>query len=71
MKVTDLNEAEKIVANNPNLSWEGWDIIHLVQDDYAEYLHTGLMDKQSKKWYKKTIISCNADGWNIPDSVIL
>lgn len=71
MKVTDLDNAEKIVSNNPNLSWDGWDIVYVVQDDYAEFLHIGFFDHETKKWYKKFIFECRKDGWDIPDSVIL
>ena len=70
MKITSLDDAERIVENNSQLSWDGWNIIYLVQDDYAEFLHIGLFDKSSQKWYKRFIFECSQDGWNIPDSVI-
>lgn len=70
MKITNLHDAEKIVDNNANLSWDGWDIVYLVQDDYAEFLHIGFFDKQSQKWYKKFIFTCENYGWELPDSVI-
>lgn len=71
MKVTSLSEAESIVDNNPSLSWDGWNIQHIVQDDYAEFLHIGFFDHNTNKWYKKFIFECLEDGWDIPDSVIL
>lgn len=71
MKVTDLADAEKIVNNNPNLKWDGWDIVYVIQDDYAEFLHIGFFDKSSEKWYKKFIFECDQGGWDIPDTVIL
>ena len=71
MKIKSLSEAEKVVGNNPNLSWDGWDVVYLVQDDYAEFLHIGFFDKESGKWCKRLIFSCGPDGWDIPDSVIL
>lgn len=70
MKITSLDDAEKIVENNPQLSWDGWNIVYLVQDDYAEFLHIGLFDKSSQKWYKKFVFECSQDGWDILDSVI-
>jgi hypothetical protein len=69
MIVTSLSEAERIVENNPNLSWEGWNIHYIVQDDYAEFLHIGFFDQTNQKWYKKFVFTCEADGWDIPDSV--
>lgn len=70
MKITSLDDAERIVENNPELSWDGWNIVYLVQDDYAEFLHIGLFDKSSQKWYKKFVFECSQDGWDILDSVI-
>lgn len=70
MKVTSLSEAEQIVDSNPLLSWDGWDILYVVQDDYAEFLHIGFFDQESKKWYKRFVFECLEDGWDIPDSVI-
>jgi hypothetical protein len=71
MRIKSLSEAEIIVENNPSLSWDGWDVIYVVQDDYAEFLHIGFFDKESGKWYKKFIFSCDSEGWDIPDSVII
>ena len=71
MKITSLNDAETIVNNNPDLSWDGWNIVYIQQDDYAEFLHIGFFDKSSQKWYKKFVFECLEDGWDIPDSVIL
>ena len=31
MLVSDLNDAEDIVSKNPNLSWDGWNIVYLLQ----------------------------------------
>jgi hypothetical protein len=71
MKITELSEAERIVSNNPDLSWDGWNIQYIIQDDYAEFLHIGFFDPFSQKWYKRFIFECLEDGWDIPDSVIL
>jgi hypothetical protein len=70
MIVTSLSEAERIVEESPHLSWDGWDIQYLVQDDYAEFLHIGFFDQTTQKWYKRFIFACEPDGWNIPDSVL-
>lgn len=70
MKIASLDEAERIVNSNPSLSWDGWNIVHTVEDDYAEFLHVGVFDKSSEKWYKRTVFTCDKDGWLLPDSVI-
>lgn len=70
MKITDIDEMEKIVAKNPNLSWDGWDVVHHVQDDYAEYNMFGSFNKNLGKWFKTVRYSCDEGGWDIPNSVI-
>lgn len=67
MLVSDLNDAEDIVSKNPNLSWDGWNIVCLLQDDYAEFLSIGWFDTSTKSWYKKTIYPCTEDGWHLPE----
>lgn len=68
--LSDLADAEIIVNNNPNLSWDGWNIIHLAQDDYAEFLPEGVFNNETLQWYKKTVYPCTETGWEIPESVI-
>lgn len=70
MIVSNQNDAEEIVSKNSSLSWDGWDIIHLVKDDYAEYLHVGFFDKSTMQWYRKTIYQCIDQGWDLPESVM-
>lgn len=67
MIVSSLNDAEDIVSKNPNLSWDGWSIVYLLQDDYAEFLSIGWFDASTKSWYKKTIYHCTEDGWHLPE----
>jgi hypothetical protein len=70
MLITDLNKMEQIVSSNPSLTWSGWDVIQLTQDDYAEYLSVGVFNRETSKWYKKTVFPCTEDGWDIPESVM-
>ena len=70
MIIKTIDQADEIVNNNLNLSWDGWDIIYMVQDDYAEYLSIGIFDKKDGKWYKRIVFSYGESGWEIPDSVI-
>jgi len=69
MIIQTMNEAEKFVKDHPNFSWDGWDIVYLIQDDYAEYLSVGVYNKEENKWYKKSRYPYD-NGWNIPDPVI-
>lgn len=70
MIIKTIDQAEELVKNNSNLSWDGWNIIYRVQDDYAEYLSVGVFNKSDGKWYKKIVFSYGDTGWDIPDSVI-
>lgn len=70
MIIKTIDEASEIVDSNNSLSWDGWNIIHLRQDDYAEYLSIGVFNKSDGKWYRKTVFSYDEDGWNIPDELI-
>lgn len=70
MIISDQNDAEEIVNKNPNLSWDGWNIVHLIQDDYAEFLPIGFFNKSTKQWYRKKIYPCTEQGWDLPESVM-
>ena len=70
MIIKTIEEAESFVASNKDFSWDGWDIIYKVQDDYAEYLADGVFDRSTKKWYRVSRYSYKDCGWNIPNSVI-
>jgi hypothetical protein len=68
MKITNLESAEKIVFNNKNFSWNGWDIV------YKKEIEDGYTDNKAvmidNKWYNQKIFKLNDDGWNIPDGLI-
>jgi hypothetical protein len=69
MIIATIDEAEEFVNNHQNFTWDGWDIVYMVQDDYAEYLAAGIFNKEEKKWYRRIIYAYDG-GWNIPNSVI-
>lgn len=69
MIIRTLEDAESFVKDHSSFYWDGWDIVHVVQDDYAEYLASGFFDKESGKWYNRSIYRYSDSGWNIPDSV--
>ena len=70
MKISDMQEMDEIVKASKSLSWDGWDVVHIVQDDSAEFLPTGTFDKLTLQWYKKTVFTCTEEGWEIPESVM-
>jgi hypothetical protein len=70
MIVNSIEDMNEIIIKNPHLVWEGWDVAHVVQDDYAEYLSIGFFDKKTSKWYKKTVYKIDDFGWDIPESVV-
>lgn len=70
MLISNLNEAENIVSKSPKLSWDGWNIIYCVQDDYAEYLSIGSFNPLTRLWYRKTTYPCTHKGWNLPKLLV-
>lgn len=68
MILKTLDEAETFVQNTKGFEWEGWNIIKLVQDDYAEFLPIGSFNRNDGKWYRKSVYLYNNDCWEIPDS---
>lgn len=70
MIIQTMGDAEQFVSNNPNFTWDGWDIVYTVQDDYAEYLPVGIYNREENKWYRRSIYAYGDNGWNIPDSVL-
>lgn len=68
MILKTIDEAESFVNSNESFSWDGWNIVKLIQDDYAEYLSIGSFNKNNGKWYRKIVFECSDYGWQIPDS---
>lgn len=64
----DLSFLEEIVKLNPELSWEGWDIVRLLEDQNA-YMSTNGVFKNGK-WYFKEVYKLKEDGWDIPKKII-
>jgi hypothetical protein len=67
MVIKDLKQAEKIVENNKSLSWKGWDIVYLTEDE------NGFFNKDGKfvdnKWHIHKTYSYK-NGWNLPDNLV-
>lgn len=71
MIIQNLDDAEVIVSNTRNLSWEGWNIVHKVQDDSAEYDVHGVYDRRVEKWFRRISYPyINGTGWDIPNSLL-
>ena len=64
MLVQDLKVMEKIVANNRELKWEGWDVLELKKTNIARTDVNGV--RINNQWFIKTAFVPNRMGWEIP-----
>ena len=68
MLIQSLEKMETIVENNKFLSWDGWTVLELRKSDMA------WMKPNAKfindEWYTANRFDANADGWNIPASLV-
>jgi hypothetical protein len=68
MKITKLDQMEKIVAKDKALSWDGWDVVHSYVSDKGR---TSKFGKYSDgKWYLFRKFVVGSDGWEIPDRFV-
>lgn len=65
MIVNSLNKMEKIVANNSNLSWVGWDVVDYKKTDIARTAINGV--RVNGEWFLRKIYPVTREGWNIPN----
>ena len=68
MKINSLEKAESLVSNNSKLSWNGWDIEYLYQDDNAFMKTSGVF--KDDRWHIKEIFRCVNGQWDIPDNIV-
>lgn len=68
MTISDLEVMDKIVAANDKLSWDGWDVRHLIYDEAAYYRTDGV--RVNGKWYREKRYSPNEKGYTIPDRLV-
>lgn len=71
MLISDIDKMDSIISNSSNLIWDGWDVVHIVRDSNAEYHSDGYYDRYSNTWNKRSVYSCGANGWEIPDAVLV
>jgi len=66
MLVVSLDQMEKIVDSNSQLSWEGWDVVR-------HFGNSSFTDKsacfKNGKWTKRTVYPLTEKGWDIPNSI--
>jgi len=65
MIIKSLNTMEKIVAQNKNLMWNGWDVVDLKESEMARTSVTGIRIKD--KWYLHKVYKPGKNGWDIPN----
>ena len=65
MIVKSLSKMEKIVANNSNLSWVGWDVVDRKRSEAGRTAVNGV--RVNGVWYVQRIYSVNRNGWDIPN----
>jgi hypothetical protein len=66
--IRSLEQMEKIVSNNKNLSWYGWNVVELKQSNTAMFKKDGAFI--DGKWYIKKVYECNENGWRIPSRYV-
>lgn len=68
MLVTNLQKMEEIVVNNPNLHWEGWDVVMYKKNDSAQFNVNGSF--RNGEWYNKFVYPITESGWSIPEKLV-
>jgi hypothetical protein len=66
--IKDLETMEKIVANNSNLSWDGWNVVELIPSNSAMFKTDGAF--VNNKWNTKKVYSYAEEGWAIPKKYV-
>lgn len=68
MVINSLEQMENIVSKNKSLSWDGWDVVELIQSPTAWSKPNGAFVKGS--WYFKNTFTIAKDGWSIPNKYV-
>lgn len=68
MIVNNLDQMEKIVANNPSLSWIGWSVAERTQSFKAMNSAQGVFVNGT--WFLQKIYEPSRNGWDIPGKFI-
>lgn len=70
MIVKTVTEMDTLIERNPRLSWDGWNVVHSVPDEYGEFVREGMFNKAENRWYIQRIIPPGPGGWDIPDRLL-
>lgn len=65
MIIKNLEQMEKIVARNNNLSWVGWDVADRKRSEGARTALNGV--RIDGVWYLQRIYPITRNGWDIPN----
>jgi hypothetical protein len=64
MVVKDLAVMEKIVENNSNLKWDGWNVLELKRSNLGRTDSNGI--RINNEWFIKREFEVTRNGWEIP-----
>ena len=65
MIIKNLEQMEKIVSKNNNLSWVGWNVVDCKRSDGARTSPDGV--RVNGLWYLQRIYPVTRQGWDIPN----
>lgn len=65
MIVKDLSVMEKIVKNNRDLMWSGWDVLELKKTNLGRTDVNGI--RINNAWFIKKTYTPDRNGWDIPN----
>jgi hypothetical protein len=67
MLVTNLEDMEKIVDSQKDLSWDGWSVVKYKSNPAAQFNKSGAF--LNGRWYSKSIFPLTEKGWSIPNNL--
>jgi hypothetical protein len=68
MIIKSLDEMEEIVQGNPNLVWEGWDVLWYRPNGAGFLKKDGAFFNGT--WTRLKRITPSRDGWHLPKSLL-
>jgi hypothetical protein len=67
MIIKTIDEMEKIVSSNKELSWDGWTVVKRYPSDKAKTSKQGVLVKGV--WYIEQRFEATINGWEIPGKI--
>ena len=68
MLVTNLEDMQKIVDSQKDLSWDGWNVVEMYVSDKGATSKFGAY--KNGKWHLKKVFTPSQNGWDIPDKYV-